>query len=299
MTIRFGVSPIAWINDDMPELGGDTPLSTLLGDARDIGFAGVELGGAFPRDPAELRALLDSYALGLVGGWYSTEILTQSIDQQIEAMQPHLELLEALGSTVFVAAECSNTIHNQRGMALSYRPVLDEAGMDRFAVGMTALADHVAARGLRFAYHHHIGTVVETEADLDRLLARVGPSVGLTLDTGHACYGGIDVPALIRRAPERIAHVHCKDVRPAILQEVRSKDQSFLDGVLEGMFTVPGDGALDYVALAKALHEVGYSGWVIIEAEQDPAKAAPAVYARKGLEHLKAALAAAGLEVVR
>lgn len=296
MTIRFGVSPIAWINDDMPELGGDTPLATLLGDASEIGFRGVELGGAFPRDPAELRQLLAHYNLDLVGGWYSTDFLNESAEQQIAGLRDHLALLRALGSKVFVAAECSNTIHNRRGVPLSSRPIMTDIEWARFTETMTQVADYVSAQGLRFAYHHHIGTVVETQVDVERLLDLAGPSVGLTLDTGHAWYGEIDVPTLIRAHPERIAHVHCKDVRPLVLSEVRAQDLSFLDGVVKGMFTVPGDGAIDFAAVAEALADIDYSGWIIIEAEQDPALADPRTFAQLGLRHLEAAAGVADLE---
>ena len=297
MTIRFGVSPIAWINDDMPELGGDTPLSKLLNDAADVGFHGVELGGAFPRDPRELAAVLGSRGLDLIGGWFSTDLLVLSAEEQIAALQEHLALLKAMGCTVFVAAECSNTIHNRREVPLSQRPHLTEAEWARFAATMTAVADYVAAQGMRFAYHHHIGTVVETQADLDTLLALTGPNVGLTVDTGHAWYGGIDVARLLRGHPARIAHVHCKDVRANVMTQVRVRNTSFLDGVLAGMFTVPGDGAIDYGAVVEAMAEIGYTGWIVIEAEQDPALADPRAFAQIGFDHLTAAARAARLAV--
>ncbi|MEH3036411.1 MAG: myo-inosose-2 dehydratase [Sphingomonas adhaesiva] len=299
MSVRFGVSPIAWINDDMPHLGGDTPLEKLLGDASEIGFSGVELGGKFPRDPAILSPLLRSYGLDLVGGWFSGELLTLSPDAQIEAMQEHLALLEAMGCGVFVFAECSNTIHSTRGVPLSTRPVLDDAGWARFGRGITAVADYVAARGLRFAYHHHIGTVVETQADVDRFIAETGANAGLTVDTGHGYYGGLDVPALIRDHPGRVSHVHCKDVRADVMATTRQRDRSFLDGVLDGMFTVPGDGAIDFAPVFAALTDIGYAGWVIVEAEQDPARADPRRYGQIGLDHLRATADAATLEVAR
>ena len=296
MSIRFGVSPIAWVNDDMPELGGDTPLSTILADARDIGFEGVELGGKFPRDAAVLKPLLDGYSLALVGGWYSGELLTRDVDAEIAAAQDHLALLKAMGSTVFVHAETSNAIHGQRATPLSRTPRLDAAGWRAFGARMTAFADYIAGQGLKFAYHHHLGTVVERPEDLDAFLNLTGSSVGLTLDTGHAALGGVDPVAAIRAHPLRIAHVHCKDVRTSVFNGVKAADSSFLEGVLAGMFTVPGDGALDYGAVMRALADVGYAGWIIIEAEQDPAIYDPRKYAELGLATLEREAAAAGLQ---
>jgi inosose dehydratase len=284
MSIRFGVSPIAWANDDMPELGGDTPLENILADIRDVGFAGVELGGKFPRDPAVLKPLLSGYGLDLVGGWY-----------RIAALQPHLALLEAMGSTVFVFAETSNAVHGRRDRSLRDAPRLSDADWPRFGERMTAVADYIHGCGLRFAYHHHLGTVVERADDLRAFLAHTGDSVGLTLDTGHAALGGIDPIEVITEHPARIAHVHCKDVRWDVFAKSLDGGASFLDGVLAGMFTVPGDGGLDYDRIMQALADMQYDGWIIIEAEQDPALADPRKYAELGLRTLQQKAAQAGL----
>ncbi|WP_332766341.1 myo-inosose-2 dehydratase [Phenylobacterium sp.] len=296
MTIRFGVSPIAWVNDDMPELGGDTPLETILSDARDIGFAGVELGGKFPRDPAVLKPLMAGYGLDIVGGWFSGNLLTHSVDAEIAAAKDHLALLKAMGSTVFVHAETSNAIHGDKTKPLTATPQLDDGQWKTFARRLSDLADYVTAQGLKFAYHHHLGTVVERPADLKTFLLRTGTNVGLTLDTGHAALGGIDAADVIRTHPRRVAHVHCKDVRSDVFRKVRAEGRSFLDGVLAGMFTVPGDGDLDYGRIMQALAAVGYSGWIIIEAEQDPEIADPRIYGELGLRTLEREAAAAGLK---
>jgi inosose dehydratase len=296
VTIRFGVSPIAWINDDMPELGGDTPVENVLNDIRDIGFAGVELGGKFPRHPDERRGMLGRYGLDLIGGWYSSNLLVRDADAEIEAMRPHLDLLQALGSEVFVVAETSNAIHGDRSRPLADSPALSDEQWAMFGARLSRVADFIQSQGLKLAYHHHLGTVVESATELDRFMEVTTPSVGLTLDTGHASLGGIDAISVIRRAPERIAHVHCKDVRKAVFDNLVNERRSFLDGVLDGMFTVPGDGDLDFQPVFDALSNIEYSGWVVVEAEQDPAIADPRAFARIGLGTLRSAARLARLE---
>ena len=295
MSIRFGVSPIAWINDDLPALGGDTPLESVLEEARDVGFSGIELGGKFPRDPNVLQALLNRHQLALVGGWYSANLLTRSAEAEILALQSHLGLLKAMGCGVFIIAETSNAIHGDQGSALSATPRLSADAWDEFGRKLTDVGDYLAQAGLRMAYHHHLGTVVESQQDLDRFLDSTGRTVGLTVDTGHAALGGIDALALIRDHPLRVAHVHCKDVRSHVFNRVKSESKSFLSGVISGMFTVPGDGDLDFAGVMQGLAKIGYAGWVIVEAEQDPAVAAPKPYAALGLKTLRREAAAAKL----
>jgi inosose dehydratase len=295
MTIEFGVSPIAWINDDMPELGADTALNDVLGEISELGFAGVELGGRFPKDPAELGPLLGGFDLKLVGGWYSASLLTRTADEEIAALQPHLALLKAMGCGVFIIAETSNAIHGDRATPLGQRPRLAPDQWRGFGQRLSEVADHVAGHGLALAYHHHLGTVVEDADDLSAFIAATSDAVGLTLDTGHAALGGIDPLAVIETWPERIRHFHCKDVRREVFAQVAERGESFLDGVLAGMFTVPGDGEIDYGSLMRALRRQGYEGWVILEAEQDPAKADPRAYAELGLATLRREAMASGL----
>jgi inosose dehydratase len=194
-----------------------------------------------------------------------------------------------------VFAEETGCVHGHLGVPLSTRPRLTAADWPRFGAALTEVAEHLAGRGLRLAYHHHMGTVVETEAEIDRLMTLTGPAVGLLLDTGHLTYAGGDVLAVARRHAGRIAHVHCKDVRPPVLAEARRLDRSFLDAVVGGVFTVPGDGAVDYRSLLDGLAAAGYAGWLVVEAEQDPVKAPPLAYARMGFAHLSRLLADLGL----
>lgn len=288
MTIRWGVSPIAWCNDDMRELGGDTTLDELLTDVRDIGFDGVELGNKFPRDPELLAPIMANYGLDIVSGWYSSNLLVRDADAEIEALSKHLALLEYMDSSVFILAETSNAVHCDRyGSRLDTHPVLPAADWKRFGERLDTVARFINDRGLRFAYHHHLGTVVETKDELERFFDATGDHVGLVLDTGHALFGGIEPVDVIKARPERVAHVHCKDVRTAKYDEFRANGTSFLNGVVGGMFTAPGDGDYDYAPFMRALADMHYSGWIVIEAEQDPAIANPRDYSQLGLDTLK------------
>ena len=295
MSIRIGINPITWSNDDLPELGGETPLETCLAETHEAGYAGIELGNKFPRESTALRPILDRHGLALVSGWYSGRLLERTAAEEIRAVEAHLRLLSDMGCSVMVFAETTGSVAGARGTPVTRRPRLTDAQWPGFAERLTSVADHLAKRGVRMAYHHHMGTVVETEAEIDRLMASTGGSVGLLLDTGHLTYAGADPAAVAKRHIARINHVHCKDVRPAVLAAMRKGDRSFLDSVVEGVFTVPGDGTVDFRAVLDVLKAARYRGWLVVEAEQDPAKAHPLTYARMGFRNLSDAAHAAGL----
>jgi inosose dehydratase len=272
LPVRLGISPIGWSNDDLPELGGDIPLDSCLAEARSAGYEGIELGRKFPRDPAVLRPILEQFGLALISGWYSGRLLERSVRAEVAAIEPHSSLLVAMGCAVLVYAETSGSIAGDPRRSLSGRPRLGAGDWHDFGAQLTELADHLSARGIGLVYHHHMGTVIESEAEIDRLMAATGDKVGVLLDTGHAAYAGVDPAALARRHADRIRHVHCKDVRPEVLARVRARDASFLDGVLDGVFTVPGDGCIDFTGVLAKLAAVDYGGWLVVEAEQDPEK---------------------------
>ncbi len=295
MAVQIGVNPIGWTNDDLEELGGDTPLEVCLREAREAGYEGIELGRKFPRRAAELRPILARHGLALVSGWYGSRLLERAVKDELAAADGHLTLLAEMGSSVMVFAEVTGAVHERRGIPLSRRPTLGAGDWRAFGDALTEVAEHLAARGVRLAYHHHMGTVVETEAEIERLMAVTGEAVGLLLDTGHLTYAGADVLAVARRHARRVFHVHCKDVRPAVLAEARRRDLNFLDAVVAGAFTVPGDGCVDFAGLMRVLRSAGYAGWLVVEAEQDPAVAHPLTYARMGFANLSRAVAAAGL----
>lgn len=282
MSIRLGINPLTWSNDDLRTLGSDIPLETCLAQARDAGFDGIELGHKFPRRPRPLSALLRRHGLALVSGWYSLRLMTRDAAAEAALMQPHLDLLKALGSDVVVCAEVTGCIHTDAGMRQSYRPRLSGREFRRFAERLSELADRVERQGLRLAYHHHMGTVIQTEDEVDALLAACRRSLHLLLDTGHLVFAGGDAVRAANVHAARIAHFHCKDVRPEVLSRIRNDDTSFLEAVLQGVFTVPGDGCIDFAAVAAPLRAAGYAGWFVVEAEQDPTIADPPSCARRG-----------------
>ena len=293
--IRLGTNPIAWSNDDLPELGGGTPLETCLAEARLAGFTGIEKGNKFPSDPEALLAVLARHRLEFVSGWYGAELRTRSVEAEIACMRPHLELLRACGAEVMVFAETSGTVQGRRDVPLADRPRMTEAEWPVFLERLNGLGSWMAGQGVRIAFHEHMGTAIETAADVDRLMEGTGPDVGLLFDTGHLAFAGADPAATARRWAHRINHVHAKDVRPGVMEQARRDRWSFLDSVVAGVFTVPGDGCLDFAGALQPLNDAGYAGWIIVEAEQDPAKANPLVYAKRGLAHLRAALDQIGL----
>ena len=289
MSIRLAANPIIWSNDDMRELGAEIPLETCLAQARQIGFEGMELGHKFPREAAELTSILGRFGLACVSGWYSAQLLDRDPAAELACLRPHLDLLKAAGSRVLVFAEISGAVHGDFRRSLSARPHLKAGHWREFGRRLTQLAALTAAEGIRLAYHHHMGTVVQSQEDIDTLMDATGADVGLLLDTGHAAFAGADSVALAHRYAARIAHVHAKDLRAAVAERARAEDWSFLRAVLEGVFTVPGDGSVDFERVFGELR--GYSGWVVLEAEQDPRKADPMTYASLGYRNLRRLLA--------
>src|SRR5215469_647117 len=285
MSIRLGANPIIWSNDDLRELGADTSLETCLTQARQIGFEGMELGHKFPRDARALAAILGRFGLACVSGWYSAQLLTRNAESELTHLREHLDLLKAVGSTVLVFAEVSGAIHGDLRRPLGERPQLAPGDWEQFGRRVTEVARRTAGEGVRLAYHHHMGTVVQSEADIDALMAATGSEVGLLLDTGHASFAGADPAALAQRYAPRVVHVHAKDVRPGVAAQALREDWRFLHAVVEGVFTVPGDGCVPFERVFRELPR--YSGWVVLEAEQDPKKADPMTYASLGFRNLQ------------
>lgn len=297
MTIQLGVAPIAWSNDDLPELGGDTPLEVCLREAREAGYTGIEAGGKFPRDPAVLGPLLGDHGLQLASGWFSGALLNGTVAEEKRRVAEQLHLFRSLGAPVMVYADTTGTVQNRQNVPLSQRPRVPEGEFEGFCERLTEFAEWMAEQDMPIAYHPHMGTLIETEEEMDRLMEGTGDALGLALDCGHLAFAGGDYVRAARRHGHRITHVHCKDLRPDVVARIRAEDASFLDAVVAGAFTVPGDGALDFRAFVGELLAADYSGWMVVEAEQDPAVANPLAYARLGYDHLAGILAEAGATV--
>lgn len=289
--VRIGINPLSWMNDDLPALGGETALETALAEGKEIGYEGFELGNKFPKDGPALKAKLDSFGLACVSGWYSGFLAEDSVGAEIERCKAHMSKLQYNGVKVVVYGECAGTIQGQIDTPLAKRPrFASDALWKAYAERLNAFGAHLqTSYGITLAYHHHMGAYVESPDDLDRLMALTDPaSVGLLYDTGHAYFGGATEPdLLLKKHVARVVHVHCKDVRPQVIAQARNDGWSFLSGVLNGTFTVPGDGVIDYDAILSTLHAAGYQGWLVVEAEQDPALAPSYAYAQKGFQTLR------------
>jgi inosose dehydratase len=294
MVVMLGINPITWTNDDVPELGGDTPLEVCLSEARQAGFAGIELGGKFPRTAAELKPILARHGLELISGWYDGSCWERPVEEEFASATPHLTLLRDMGCTHIIYADTSLGRRDEIWQPISARPRLEASQWPDYGRKLTALAERMADFGINMAFHHHMGTIVETDEEIGLLLRHTGPAVGLLYDSGHSAFSDGDPVALVARHADRIVHVHCKDCRPAVLEAARRDDMSFMAAVMAGIFTVPGDGFIDYPAILRTLAEQGYSGWLVVEAEQDPRKAEPFVYARLGYDNLRRLAASAG-----
>lgn len=297
MSIKIGVNPIAWTNDDMPELGRDTTLEQCLQEGKKAGYSGFELGSKFPRQADVLRPILQKHDLDLVSGWFSGQLLNRSLDDEIKSIDPHLQLLKTLSSKVMVYCEVSSCIHGRRDVPLSQRPVMNEKQWQEWTENLNALAKYTLSQGVQLAYHHHMGTVIQTQEEVEKLMKMTTPDLGLLLDTGHLLFSGGEPLTIYKKYSERINHIHCKDIRKDILHKALNEDLSFLDAVLNGVFTVPGDGCIDYKSLFEQIYQTNYQGWVVVEAEQDPDIAHPLTYAEMGYNNIKQYCQSSGIKI--
>jgi inosose dehydratase len=286
--VHFGVSPLSWTNDVLAELGGDIPLETCLKDAADIGYEGIELGRKFPRDGGQLPSILSNYGLRLIGGWHSGLLSERSVDQEWKAAADHVGLLKDCGSQVLVYGEMGLiTDASPWDEPLSKRPTLKQLDLSGYAGKLGDFSTRLKQTGITLAYHYHLKMLVEGAEDIDAFCEATSGDVGLLLDTGHAYAAGADYGEILRKYGSRVVHIHLKDVRREVLERARENDWSFNSAVREGMFTVPGDGDIDFSAIGEFIRTSGYRGWVVVEAEQDPARAAPKLYTEKAYHFVK------------
>jgi len=270
----------------MPELGGDTPLEQCLSEASEAGFSGIESGGKFPKKSNELIPLLDKYNLKLCSGWYGANLRINSVKEEIELIQDQLKLFQDCKAPCIVFAEVSDSIAGDPKRPLSTRPKMTADEWIIYCKKISEIGKYLEDQGMPLAYHHHMGTVIETQKDTERLLENTSDQVKLILDTGHMLFAGGNSIEVANNFKERIIHVHCKDMRKKVLEKSLKEDFSFRQAFLEGAFTVPGDGLIDYEPLLTFLKKSNYNGWLVVEAEQDPAKANPLEYARIGYNYL-------------
>jgi|TARA_Y100001970_G_C14242399_1_gene865749 inosose dehydratase len=297
MSVKLGVAPIAWSNDDMPELGGETSLEQCLSEARQAGYIGIESGGKFPKISSELIPKLEKFNLQLCSGWYGANLRKNSVNDEKMAIQEQLTLFKDCKAPCIVFAEVSGSIQSDPNRKLSARPQMDNEEWNNFCKKISELAKYLEDQGMPLGYHHHMGTVIETQKDTERLLENTHESVKLTLDTGHMLFAKGDSKKILSDFSDRLIHLHCKDIRKKVLENSLKNDLSFRAAFLDGAFTVPGDGCIDYRPLFEVLKEKNYSGWLVVEAEQDPKKANPLEYAIKGYNYLRETLSNLKIEI--
>lgn len=293
-TIQLGIAPINWCNDDDPNLGRDISFEQCIREMSDAGYVGTELGNKFPRDPAMLSNALAAQGLVLSSAWFSTYFTEeQHYERTLSQFLDHLSFMRAMGARFINVCECGHAIQGRTVPVLGAdKPVFNEQQWQLLIMGLHAMGRIAYDFNLQIVYHYHAGTGVFNEAEIDYLMAHTSPElVSLLLDTGHAAFAGIDSLDLIRKHGARIKYVHLKDIRAEIFDQVHTQQLSFMDGVRAGVFTVPGDGHLDFPAILQALEGIGYQGWMIVEAEQDPSKAPPLEFAQKAYDYLNSILA--------
>lgn len=296
MKAQLGIAPIAWWNDDLAELSDDVSLDECLRQAAEAGFTGMETGRRFPMNMAELGPILSRHRVSVCGGWFSGLLIDGGLEEEKDRILQQLQFFVAAKAPCLVYGETGRSIQGLRVAPLRTKPTLTEAEMANYGRKISDFADWCAQQGMPLAYHHHMGAVVETEAELDLLMKH--STVPLLFDAGHLAFAGGDVMRVIENHHARIIHVHTKDVRQSVISGLDRSRESFLDAVIKGAFTVPGNGSLSFEAIVKALAAKGYEGWFVVEAEQDPVANPPLHMAKTGHGELMRVMHAAGYEVV-
>jgi inosose dehydratase len=299
MSIKIGVSPIAWSNDDFPELGGDTTLEQCLKETNEIGFSGIEAGGKFPKNSNELIPKLEKENLKLCSGWYGANLLKNTVKEEMLIMKKQLNLFKECNAPCMVVAEVSGSIQGEVKIPLSKRPILNSDEWKILYNRINEIGKYMEDSGVPLAYHHHMGTVVQSQEDTERLIDNTSDAVKLLIDTGHMMFAGGDFAKIAKDYSTRLHHVHCKDIRKEVLDVALKDDLSFIDAFFAGAFTVPGDGCINYNNFLKILKDSNYEGWLVVEAEQDPQKANPFEYGKIGFNHLKKIALDCGFKITR
>ncbi|WP_288395971.1 myo-inosose-2 dehydratase [uncultured Vagococcus sp.] len=286
--IKLGIAPIAWTNDDLPELGKENSFEQCISEMALAGFTGTEIGNKYPKDPDTLRPFLDLRGLSVASAWFSSFLTTKPIEETISSFKEHRDFLHAMGAKVIVISEQGHSIQGQNLPIFDAKPIFTEDEWQLLTSGLETLGDIAAEKEMEIVYHHHMGTGVQTTEEIDRLMAETNPEkVSLLFDTGHLVFSGEDPMAIYEKHQNRIKHIHFKDIRKEVARQVVDTKISFLEAVKLGVFTVPGDGMIDFKPIVSAIDASGYKGWVVVEAEQDPALANPLEYAIKARTYIK------------
>ena len=280
--VKLGIAPIAWTNDDMPDLGKENTFEQCVSEMALAGFTGSEVGNKYPKDPEVLKKALELRGVEICNQWFSSFLITKPFEEVEKEFRAQLTFLKAMGAKVIGASEQSHSVQGQMDTPVfGHKYEMNDEEWDIFCTGMNKLGKIAKEEyGIALTFHHHMGTVVQSLAEVDRMMENTDPEyVSLLFDTGHFTYCGEDPLEVVKKYVHRIKHVHLKDIRPEVVEQVKKENMSFLAGVRAGAFTIPGDGCINYDPIFKVLEDAGYEGYMVVEADQDPAKANPLEYA--------------------
>ncbi|KAJ52080.1 inosose dehydratase [Clostridium tetanomorphum] len=287
--VQVGIAPIAWTNDDMPELGAENTFEQCISEMALAGFKGTEIGNKYPKDTTILKRALELRAMKIASAWFSAFLTTKPYEETEKEFIKHRNFLYEMGAKVIVVSEQGHSIQGKMHTPIfKEKPIFSQDEWDKLSNGLNKLGKLAKEKDMKLVYHHHMGTGVQTTEEIDKLMERTDSDlVYLLYDTGHLIFSGEDAVAILKKYKNRIKHVHLKDIRMDIVKEVEEKEMSFLQAVKSGAFTVPGDGCIDFKPIFNILEENKYEGWLLVEAEQDPAKANPLEYAIKARKYIK------------
>ncbi len=285
--VKLGIAPIAWTNDDMPDLGAENTFEQCISEMALAGFTGCEVGNKYPKDTAVLKKALDLRGMQICNAWFSTFLTTKHYEQTEKEFNKHITFLKEMGAKVVGLSEQGHTIQGTDLSIFDDKYVMNDEEWDMLCTGLNKLGKVAKDMGITLTFHHHMGTVVQTAAEIDRMMENTDPELfNLLFDSGHLAYCGEDYMYILKKYINRIKHVHLKDIRPDVIADVKANGESFLQGVRKGTFTVPGDGVIDFAPIFEVLAENNYEGYVLVEAEQDPAIANPFEYALKARKYI-------------
>ncbi|OUN34670.1 myo-inosose-2 dehydratase [Lachnoclostridium sp. An76] len=287
--VKLGIAPIAWTNDDLPDLGGENTFEQCVSEMALAGFTGSEVGNKYPKDPDILKKALELRGIEICNQWFSSFLLTKPFEEVEKEFRAQLAFLKTMGSGIIGVSEQSHSVQGMQDTPIfGHKYVMNDAEWDIFCKGLNRLGKIAADEyGICLTYHHHMGTVVQDEDEVERMMEETDKKyVSLLFDTGHFKYCGADPLKMVQKYADRIKHVHLKDIRPEVVEKVKKEDLSFLEGVRQGTFTIPGDGCIDFEPVFRVLEENGYEGYMVVEAEQDPAKADPLEYAIRARKYI-------------